>query len=215
MQRILSYLEQDNLWEVYQGEIAAGTVPWAWAQNQVPLQVFACPSDPNSPNVLWTRGLRGNYLVVHGGHSLKAGDNDDSANGMFYVRSETRIADVTDGTSNTAMVGEINTVADTTDRRGAYFITGFNSANVTLALRDTPNSPLPDQANAPTIVDDPPWAPGQASTEWMRTNARSHHPGGANFCFADGSVRFLTDTIDLDTYRNIGDRNDGNVLGDF
>ena len=42
--------------------------------------------------------------------------------------------------------------------------------------------------------------------------AFSWHPGGAMFVFADGSVHFLPYEIDLLTYQNLGDRNDGQVI---
>ncbi len=45
--------------------------------------------------------------------------------------------------------------------------------------------------------------------------AFSWHAGGANFCFADGSVHFLTEDLDLETYRNLGDREDSNLLGEY
>lgn len=41
------------------------------------------------------------------------------------------------------------------------------------------------------------------------SGAASHHPGGATFCFGDGAVRFLGDTIDFQTYNALGGRNDG------
>ena len=43
----------------------------------------------------------------------------------------------------------------------------------------------------------------------------SWHPGGANFVFGDGSVHFITESIDLNTYWRLGDRADGYVVGDF
>ena len=43
----------------------------------------------------------------------------------------------------------------------------------------------------------------------------SAHTGGVNVLLGDGSVRFVTDTIDLPTWRALGTRNGGEVLGDF
>src|SRR5262249_25608859 len=45
--------------------------------------------------------------------------------------------------------------------------------------------------------------------------ARSKHPGGVNVCMADGSVRFIGDTIDLLTWQCLGNAKDGKVLAPF
>ena len=43
----------------------------------------------------------------------------------------------------------------------------------------------------------------------------SAHPGGVNVTMADGSVHFLSETINLVTYKNLADRMDENTLGDW
>jgi prepilin-type processing-associated H-X9-DG protein len=43
-------------------------------------------------------------------------------------------------------------------------------------------------------------------------NATSNHPGGANFCFVDGSVHFLKSSINIRTYWSLGTRSDGEVI---
>jgi len=63
----------------------------------------------------------------------------------------------------------------------------------------SPNSPIPDVA-----------AHGRG---WFA--ARSYHPGGVLVCLADGSVRFVANTVDIQTWRNLFAKNDGQVLGDF
>ena len=42
----------------------------------------------------------------------------------------------------------------------------------------------------------------------------SRHPGGANFLFGDGSVRFLSQKIRTSVYRSLGNRADGNLISD-
>ncbi|MCA9185077.1 MAG: DUF1559 domain-containing protein [Pirellulaceae bacterium] len=44
---------------------------------------------------------------------------------------------------------------------------------------------------------------------------KSLHPGGANFCFADGSAHFLNESIDYGTYQQLGARADGEILGEY
>ena len=43
----------------------------------------------------------------------------------------------------------------------------------------------------------------------------SDHPSGAQFVFCDGSVHFLSENIDYVTYQRLGDRRDGQPVGDF
>ena len=50
--------------------------------------------------------------------------------------------------------------------------------------------------------------PGQAA-------ARSYHPGGVNVLLADGSVRFVRNTIDAATWRALGTRAGGEVFGNY
>lgn len=44
---------------------------------------------------------------------------------------------------------------------------------------------------------------------------KSGHVGGVHTLLCDGSVRFISDSIDLTTYKNLADRADGNALGEF
>ena len=59
---------------------------------------------------------------------------------------------------------------------------------------------------------------GWGSSNWAsrcaytNTGFKSHHPGGANFVFVDGSVHFLKQTIAMTTYCALGSRNGGEVI---
>ena len=58
--------------------------------------------------------------------------------------------------------------------------------------------------------------PTQANPRWDESiGFRSFHPGGANFLLADGSVRFISETIDGATYRGLASRMGREVLGTF
>jgi prepilin-type processing-associated H-X9-DG protein len=45
--------------------------------------------------------------------------------------------------------------------------------------------------------------------------ARSRHPGGVNVGLCDGSVRLVSETVNLDTWRALGSRNGNEVLGQY
>lgn len=65
-----------------------------------------------------------------------------------------------------------------------------------------PNSPIPDCAKSRPL-----------RSLWQM--ARSRHPGGVNVGFVDGSVHFVSETVDLDTWRALGSRNGGEAAGQF
>ena len=53
------------------------------------------------------------------------------------------------------------------------------------------------------------------STGRFYIGARSYHPGGANHTLGDGSVRFISETLDFNTYQALGGRDEGTVVGSF
>ena len=57
--------------------------------------------------------------------------------------------------------------------------------------------------------------PGSMANMAMQVPPSSAHPGGVNAVMGDGSVRFLQDSINLATWRALGTRNRGEVIGDF
>jgi len=69
------------------------------------------------------------------------------------------------------------------------------------------------------VTDGGPWFAGGAGTarridEWIRNETWSHHPGGGNFVFGDGSVRFLSSNTDLQTLRHMATAQGGDEVGD-
>ena len=110
------------------------------------------------------------------------------SNGVFFRYSAVRIADITDGTSNTIAHGEhaVGLLTNDTDRiaNGPAWACGWYGD--TLFTSFYPMNP----ANKVQDVY------GDGLTEAYIGAASSFHPGGANFAFADGSVKFIKDTID-------------------
>jgi len=58
---------------------------------------------------------------------------------------------------------------------------------------------------------------GESTTlpTYAAVTSRSFHPGGVNAALLDGSVRFVTGTIDLAVWRALGTRNGGETVGDY
>ena len=123
-----------------------------------------------------------------------------------------RIADVTDGTANTILIGE-TWVAENEFQRydGGGGWAMYNNSSEMQTIQ-----PI----NYPVDRNDLSWCgsavSGPAHNIWnwhITWGAKSNHGGGVNFCFVDGSVHFVSQNIDHKTYQYLGCRNDHQVVG--
>ncbi len=115
-----------------------------------------------------------------------------------------RIEDITDGSSNTIAIGEIRPKCSWHARDGWMHINALWFATTCpINYKNCPDEPGYDAGCA-------------ASSAWScDMGFKSRHPGGAQFVFADGSVHFLSETIDYETYQRLGDRRDGRTVGPY
>ena len=118
------------------------------------------------------------------------------------------IAGVTDGTSNTILVGEVLPGADGDNN---FWTSPGALAGTTIPLGWDTESGDP---TLPTCRNQfqRPWAPLNCRFSAAAKGFVSRHPGGANFLFADGSVHFLKKGIDHVTYNALGSRDGGEVI---
>jgi prepilin-type N-terminal cleavage/methylation domain-containing protein/prepilin-type processing-associated H-X9-DG protein len=136
-------------------------------------------------------------------------DNPAWVRGMF-ARDGARItlASVTDGTSNTLLLGE--TLPSQNIHMLVYpWYSVYGTQIISTII------PI----NYPIDEKDFSWCGSQSagSLHSMTNNNvawgfKSRHPAGANFAFVDGSVRFIQQTIDHKTYQLLGCRNDGQIV---
>ncbi|WP_417386372.1 DUF1559 domain-containing protein [Gimesia sp.] len=147
------------------------------------------------------------------------GDASKVADGPFFRNSRTRFSDVTDGTSNTIFLGEHSSkLSDKTwvgVVPGAFTHPRFTSpenspdAAATLALIHAgPSGGELDITGFPIIhpVNFPTYHVGQMYSE---------HTGGGHICMGDGSVRFVSENIDLLLWAALSSINEGEVTGEF
>jgi prepilin-type N-terminal cleavage/methylation domain-containing protein/prepilin-type processing-associated H-X9-DG protein len=109
-----------------------------------------------------------------------------------------RIADVTDGTANTLLLGEMSWVNIQTGTRYRSWVRGCDTTPVCAGARNVVNA-----INSPSIAT------------YMDIAFGSMHVHGANFGMADGSVRFIDEGINLSTYLSIASCSGGETVGDF
>jgi len=178
---------------------------------------FECPSDPNSSD----QNANSNYFAVQGGGvdetspgvcKSPARPRYGSNNGMIYHNSATKFRDVLDGTSNVFLLGETRYLPlesgyslypdDSlygTWASGYYHQAGEHMVTTALTMASINSSPI---------------NPAREVTFNVTTfTFGSHHPGGCHFALTDGSVRFVSENMDIVTFRSFGIRDDGLPLG--
>ena len=192
------------------------------------VNTFRCPDDPQQRVV---DGFGPTDYVACYGSGANSGTYVQ-ADGAFYVDSKTRIADVTDGLSNTVFFSESLIGNGTPDIPLADALAGGQAKDVMVRLTTVPLSEpaCSDNTKPVSHFRGQTWADGLAWSSgynhWRTPNspipdccsflgvwkaARSHHPGGVNALRGDGGVAFIGDFIPLDLWRNLGARNDGQV----
>jgi prepilin-type processing-associated H-X9-DG protein len=189
--RLLPFLEQEVLWQeavrAYKQDPAFLRNPPHVGLTRV-LPVFGCPADdrtltPRDPHPAFTA-----YLGVEG-------IDQSSHDGVLYLDSRVRLADITDGTSCTLMVGE-----RPPDKYGAlgWRYAGWGqskdgSAEMVLGVREL-NAFSSGVGPGLRLCPAGPYefGPGQVNNACDVLHFWSLHSGGAHFLFADGSVHFLS-----------------------
>ncbi len=170
----------------------------------ITLNVFMCPSDPrigrwgsSFPGSATASGPASSYAGVH--HDVEAPIDVDN-HGLLFLNSAIRSERIPDGCAQTFLVAEHVAEPD------------FGWASGTRAtLRNTGSPPNYGLWPRGMTLGTP--APQPTEVDAMFVGGfSSHHPGGANHAFADGSVRFVKNTISTRVYPALGHRADGLML---
>jgi type II secretory pathway pseudopilin PulG len=223
---ILPFMEGKNRYDQYDFDGSFAALWWVSGADNHDLQFkpnddFHCPSDPNSDE----DSCSTNYYGCQGGGppedrwcgaSIYPQGRIFFRNGIFANNSGIKISRVTDGTSKVFLVGETKYCP----HRDGHVQGAYASWDSALRIWTNDTYPYPQGLCATTYsinsAEFPDWDPSRVFTGHVTASTfGSHHPGGCHFAMADASIHFISESIDLTTYRTLGIRDDGYPMGGF
>jgi prepilin-type N-terminal cleavage/methylation domain-containing protein/prepilin-type processing-associated H-X9-DG protein len=187
---LLPYLEQENLYRQIDLLKPVHLSP----VGRSPVNLYMCPSDIFGAIPFAVTDSFGNALTMAAPSSYagcvggdESAPTDHSGAGVFYRNSRTRFGDIQDGLTNTIFVGE----RAWSNANGVWV--GAVSAGVCRRgpLNSCPGSPTAFAPAATLVLAHSHLNNTSADADAGLDDFSSRHPGGSNFLFGDGSVRFL------------------------
>jgi prepilin-type processing-associated H-X9-DG protein/prepilin-type N-terminal cleavage/methylation domain-containing protein len=216
---ILPYIEQGAVYKQIQGAIQndiSMTDPSVAEAIATMIPIYTCPSDVVSDNpfpvyslagnssypLVYSQGAPGTILAGPSSYAACVGRDEDSdadgvaGSGVFYCNSRTRLTDITDGASNTILVGERAWAKSNGVWAGAIpgsaMVFGSLNPCISVISGGMPNTPMyapPMLVQAHVHLVNP-----STDGDGGLDDFSSMHSGGANVLFCDGSVHFILTT---------------------
>jgi prepilin-type N-terminal cleavage/methylation domain-containing protein/prepilin-type processing-associated H-X9-DG protein len=191
--QILPFLEGDNIWKGGQANNDLGRALVAIGATN---PVFFCPSRRAPQTVTFSNpGYLSGMSVTHALCDYAASNLEGS--GVVRQFTPVRIADITDGLSNTLMVADKRLNLRYLGQPQGNDYIGYTAGWENDTVRSTDDPPRPDYNG-----DDDGWEDLFGSS----------HPGRFNAVFADGSVHNISYSINPTVFKYLGNRHDGQVI---
>ena len=193
--RLLPYMEEQVAYKDFDldaGAYAASNAPVV--RHEVPYLI--CPS------YSWMDDEqdygRSNYAGCNNGGAAPI---DADNNGLLFLNSEVRYSDIVDGSTYTILIGEKLSAPNELS-----WVSG-TAATLRNSLEIAENNPYSSAQNAGVGNED------EVEVDPLEVGGfGSMHPGGINALFADGSLRYLSQTLDAKVLEHFGSRNDGQLI---
>lgn len=164
---------------------------------------------------------RSDYVGIQGSdNKLDPNSSYKSTGGCLFLNSKINLSQITDGSSNTMIVGEYSGLHPTDKVSNMGGPTQYNAVTW-YGVYDS-NS-YGDFTNTKPVIYPPNSQyyygglslSGSGNGAYCTQALKSAHVGGLHVLMADGAVRFISTNINLATFKNLADRSDGNSLGEF
>ncbi len=236
--RLYTYVDNDVLangidWDFAVGNSRGPYPPFHLEIVSAQIPTFLCPTDPGAQTA-FNEGQQ--CYVPHGSNNpvegvfgrisyagnfgIGAMEHWKHQAGVFGLNSTTSMGDISDGTAHTLLTAEL-IVGGPCSIRGVH---SYDEGPVFMADY-TPNDRTPDDTRwcdkTDGVSSDAPCKPSDDNTNngtlgsffnMVRHTSRSHHPGGVNAGLCDGSVRFVSEDIDLVTWQAMSTPAGGEVV---
>jgi prepilin-type N-terminal cleavage/methylation domain-containing protein/prepilin-type processing-associated H-X9-DG protein len=198
------YAELDMTTKLLKQYYKAGATAAEQEPLQRPIPAYRCPSDiAKDLNTYCNFGATNHFRIATSNYVGSAGPGSlggtADTEGLFFGNSWLNFKEIMDGTSSTLMAGE---------RSASHYAAVWAGVGI--------NNSNGNDATARTLARSGFWINYDylgitGSNVNHAKGFASYHPGGANFVFADASVRFLMQTIHSDIMADLGRRKDGNA----
>ncbi len=197
---ILPYMEQNALSSRY--DFAAGAYGGANAPvRAAAISSIVCPSDP-TPHMSESKNVaRTSYAGCHHGQEVPI---DSDNNGLLFLNSHIRYSDMFDGSSMTLLIAE-----KLSEKEDLGWVSGTRATLRNTSSIERGGAMFANQGMGPMNTE--PEQPGSLFVGGLG----SYHPGGINAGLADGSTRFLSQQIEKEVLKQLGNRADGEIMPPF